>query len=228
MVNLTITSFRKVLYWRRMSIQFTLSLLQTLPRVLHNIAPAFSLGSCSFIVEQSKESTARVVVWREIGVVRSYTMESTYSGCDQGPYKVTTTQQWNKVKVNIATFWCRSTLIKTFYILKRRVCSLLHPQIWKTACKSGNVLKRHIFLLIEICQLPWNFQTDTLVVPDFWPCNAVKCAIMYSTSLALIFDQYLFSRNIFSWHTLEYPTSHFCLTEFVYWQNTSRLYVQYM
>lgn len=60
---------------------------RTLPRVLHNIAPAFSLGSCSFIVEQSKESTARVVVWREIGVVRSYTMESTYSGCDQGPYK---------------------------------------------------------------------------------------------------------------------------------------------
>lgn len=60
---------------------------RTLPRVLHNIAPAFSLGSCSFIVEPSKESTARVVVWREIGVVRSYTMESTYSGCDQGPYK---------------------------------------------------------------------------------------------------------------------------------------------
>lgn len=60
---------------------------RTLPRVLHNIAPAFSLGSCSFIVEQSKESTARVVVWKEIGVVRSYTMESTYSGCDQGPYK---------------------------------------------------------------------------------------------------------------------------------------------
>lgn len=63
---------------------------QTLPRVLHNIAPAFSLGSCSFIVEPSKESTARVVVWKEIGVVRSYTMESTYSGCDQGPYKVRT------------------------------------------------------------------------------------------------------------------------------------------
>lgn len=60
---------------------------RTLPRILHNIAPAFSLGSCSFIVEQSKASTARVVVWKEIGVIRSYTMESTYSGCDQGPYK---------------------------------------------------------------------------------------------------------------------------------------------
>jgi len=46
------------------------------------------MGSCSFVVEKSKESTARVVVWREIGVQRSYTMESTLCGCDQGKYKV--------------------------------------------------------------------------------------------------------------------------------------------
>lgn len=47
------------------------------------------MSNCSFIVEKSKESTARVVVWKEIGVARSYTMESTYCGCDQGRYKVT-------------------------------------------------------------------------------------------------------------------------------------------
>lgn len=175
MVNFTITSFRKVLYWPRMSIQFTLSLLQTLPRVLHNIAPAFSLGSCSFIVEQSKESTARVVVWREIGVVRSYTMESTYSGCDQGPYKVTTTQQWNKVKVNIATFWCRSTLIKTFYILKRRVCSLLHPQIWKTACKSGKRFKASYFPSDR--NMPITLKLSNWHVSCSW-LLAVKCREM--------------------------------------------------
>ena len=46
------------------------------------------MSSCSFVVERSKESTARVVVWREIGVQRSYTMESTLCGCDQGRYKV--------------------------------------------------------------------------------------------------------------------------------------------
>ncbi|XP_053558410.1 cytosolic carboxypeptidase 1 isoform X2 [Bombina bombina] len=60
---------------------------RTLPKVLSQIAPAFSLNSCSFVVEKSKESTARVVVWREIGVQRSYTMESTLCGCDQGKYK---------------------------------------------------------------------------------------------------------------------------------------------
>lgn len=46
------------------------------------------MASSSFVVERSKESTARVVVWREIGVQRSYTMESTLCGCDQGKYKV--------------------------------------------------------------------------------------------------------------------------------------------
>uniref|UniRef100_A0AAR2ING3 Cytosolic carboxypeptidase 1 n=1 Tax=Pygocentrus nattereri TaxID=42514 RepID=A0AAR2ING3_PYGNA len=60
---------------------------RTLPKLLSQLAPAFSLSSCSFVVERSKESTARVVVWREIGVQRSYTMESTLCGCDQGKYK---------------------------------------------------------------------------------------------------------------------------------------------
>uniref|UniRef100_A0A8C5F6K4 Cytosolic carboxypeptidase 1 n=1 Tax=Gadus morhua TaxID=8049 RepID=A0A8C5F6K4_GADMO len=60
---------------------------RTLPKILSQMASAFSMGSCSFVVERSKESTARVVVWREIGVQRSYTMESTLCGCDQGKYK---------------------------------------------------------------------------------------------------------------------------------------------
>nr|XP_009511981.1 PREDICTED: cytosolic carboxypeptidase 1 [Phalacrocorax carbo] len=60
---------------------------RALPKILSQTAPAFCMGSCSFVVEKSKESTARVVVWREIGVQRSYTMESTLCGCDQGKYK---------------------------------------------------------------------------------------------------------------------------------------------
>ncbi|XP_058492634.1 cytosolic carboxypeptidase 1 [Solea solea] len=60
---------------------------RALPKILSQIAPAFSMASCSFVVERTKESTARVVVWREIGVQRSYTMESTLCGCDQGKYK---------------------------------------------------------------------------------------------------------------------------------------------
>lgn len=63
-------------------------MLQTLPRLLHMSSALFCLQNCSFLVERAKESTARVVVWRQINVVRSYTMESSYCGCDQGRYKV--------------------------------------------------------------------------------------------------------------------------------------------
>ena len=46
------------------------------------------VGCGAVQVEKSRYATARVVVWREMGVLRSYTMESTYNGCDQGIYKV--------------------------------------------------------------------------------------------------------------------------------------------
>ncbi|ELW70718.1 Cytosolic carboxypeptidase 4 [Tupaia chinensis] len=61
---------------------------RTLPKILDKLAPAFTMSSCSFLVEKSRASTARVVVWREMGVSRSYTMESSYCGCNQGPYKL--------------------------------------------------------------------------------------------------------------------------------------------
>ncbi|XP_049430356.1 cytosolic carboxypeptidase 4 isoform X2 [Epinephelus fuscoguttatus] len=60
---------------------------RTIPKTLDRIAPAFSFNSCNYLVEKSRSATARVVVWREMGVLRSYTMESTYNGCNQGIYK---------------------------------------------------------------------------------------------------------------------------------------------
>ncbi|XP_010221764.1 PREDICTED: cytosolic carboxypeptidase 4, partial [Tinamus guttatus] len=60
---------------------------RTLPKILDKVAPAFVMNSCSFLVEKSRESTARVVAWQEMGVLRSYTMESTYCGCSHGLYK---------------------------------------------------------------------------------------------------------------------------------------------
>ncbi|KAL4005313.1 hypothetical protein ACER0C_005026 [Sarotherodon galilaeus] len=60
---------------------------RTIPKTLDRIAPTFSFNSCNFLVEKSRSATARVVVWREMGVLRSYTMENTYNGCNQGIYK---------------------------------------------------------------------------------------------------------------------------------------------
>ncbi|NXB45051.1 CBPC4 carboxypeptidase, partial [Leucopsar rothschildi] len=61
---------------------------RTLPKILDKVAPAFVMNSCSFLVEKSRASTARVVVWKEMGVLRSYTMESTYCSCSHGLYRV--------------------------------------------------------------------------------------------------------------------------------------------
>ncbi|XP_078593876.1 cytosolic carboxypeptidase 1-like isoform X1 [Branchiostoma floridae x Branchiostoma japonicum] len=60
--------------------------MTALPRILDHFAQQFCWQNCNFAVEKSKEGTGRVVVWR-MGVTRSYTMESTYCGCDQGRYK---------------------------------------------------------------------------------------------------------------------------------------------
>ncbi|XP_023384774.1 cytosolic carboxypeptidase 4 [Pteropus vampyrus] len=78
--------------WQAESAVGTSTLLEdvsyrTLPKILDQLAPAFTMSSCSFVVEKSRASTARVVVWREMGVSRSYTMESSYCGCNQGPYQ---------------------------------------------------------------------------------------------------------------------------------------------
>ncbi|XP_059479470.1 cytosolic carboxypeptidase 1-like [Neocloeon triangulifer] len=58
-----------------------------LPHILQQTAPAFALNHCNFRVERARESTARVALWRQLGITRSYTLESSYCGCDQGPYQ---------------------------------------------------------------------------------------------------------------------------------------------
>lgn len=60
---------------------------EILPKLLYQLAPAFSLNNCCFTIEQNRESTARITLWRELNLKFSYTMESSYCGCDQGPYK---------------------------------------------------------------------------------------------------------------------------------------------
>ncbi|XP_053256468.1 cytosolic carboxypeptidase 2 isoform X7 [Podarcis raffonei] len=48
-----------------------------------NIPDKFSFNSCKFQVQKCKEGTGRVVMWR-MGIVNSYTMESTFSGTTLG------------------------------------------------------------------------------------------------------------------------------------------------
>ncbi|THD24132.1 Cytosolic carboxypeptidase 1 [Fasciola hepatica] len=54
-----------------------------LATILDDLAPAFAKRSCMYVVNKAKETTARVAVWREFGVIRSYTIEASYCGVTQ-------------------------------------------------------------------------------------------------------------------------------------------------
>lgn len=59
---------------------------EVLAAILHQVSPAFTFESCCFDVERSKEATARVTAWRQLGIRLSYTYECSTAGCDQGMY----------------------------------------------------------------------------------------------------------------------------------------------
>ncbi|CAG0914004.1 unnamed protein product [Notodromas monacha] len=60
---------------------------QGFPLAMQHLCPSFSLEKCDFTVARDREATARVTVWREFNIPRSYTLESTYCGCAEGPYR---------------------------------------------------------------------------------------------------------------------------------------------
>ncbi|XP_056427866.1 cytosolic carboxypeptidase 4 [Hyla sarda] len=97
---------------------------RTLPKILDKIAPAFSMSHSNFLVEKARASTARVVVWHDMRVLRSYTMESTYCGFNQGPYKGL--QVGTKELEEMGAKFCLGLVIlqsKSFY------SGTLHPQV---------------------------------------------------------------------------------------------------
>jgi len=44
--------------------------------------PLFSYKDCKFANEKEKDTTARLVLFKEFGILNSYTLESTYFGSE--------------------------------------------------------------------------------------------------------------------------------------------------
>ena len=57
------------------------------PLMLSKLSKFFHFGSCRFGVQKSKESTARVSLYKELKVPNIFTLESTFSGVDFGDHK---------------------------------------------------------------------------------------------------------------------------------------------
>ena len=58
----------------------SLILERVLPRIMSDVVPGFCYGTSSFKVQKAKEATGRVVVWRELGIRLSYTIEASMMG----------------------------------------------------------------------------------------------------------------------------------------------------
>ena len=56
------------------------------PCLLDKNSDLFNYEDCSFSVQKSKESTMRVVMWKELGITNTFTAEASFCGCDQGKY----------------------------------------------------------------------------------------------------------------------------------------------
>ena len=60
---------------------------QVFPMMYDRLCANFNFNGSSFTVHKAKESTGRVVMWREFSLANSYTCEASFCGASQGVYK---------------------------------------------------------------------------------------------------------------------------------------------
>ena len=56
----------------------------TVCRLFSENIDMFGFEDCSFVVQKSKESTGRVVMWKEFQLVNSFTLEASFLGPNKG------------------------------------------------------------------------------------------------------------------------------------------------
>ena len=57
------------------------------PFIMSKLCDFFSFEYSRFSVHKSKESTARVTLWRELKIPNVFTMEASFCGADKGEHK---------------------------------------------------------------------------------------------------------------------------------------------
>ena len=57
------------------------------PYILSKLCDFFSFESCRFSMHKSKESTARIAMYRELKIPAIFTLEASFSGADMGQFK---------------------------------------------------------------------------------------------------------------------------------------------
>ena len=56
--------------------------IRSCPAGVDRLIPLFNMRECKFALEKDKEYTARVVLFKEFGILASFTLESTFYGSE--------------------------------------------------------------------------------------------------------------------------------------------------
>lgn len=57
-------------------------MIRAVPIGIDKRVPIFNLETCKFALEKDKGNTARVVLFKEVGILSSFTLECTYFGSE--------------------------------------------------------------------------------------------------------------------------------------------------
>lgn len=57
-------------------------IIKSVPDGVDRLIPVFSSQKCRFALERDKAETGRIVVFREFGILNSYTLECSYHGSE--------------------------------------------------------------------------------------------------------------------------------------------------
>lgn len=74
---------------------------KALPLFLQALEPCFSFGFCSFIITKDKETTARVVCHRELGIMLSYTLETSFYCSRKTPSEAILYEEYLRIGINL-------------------------------------------------------------------------------------------------------------------------------
>lgn len=117
--------------------------VRAFPKTVASLSNFFSYANCDFHVPISKISTARFVVFSELNVERSYTLEASFCGPDFGERKDT---QFSTLDLEeMGRQWCQSLLLYMDKISALSDCQTrnLHAFV-RTAIDLERVLQKSI------------------------------------------------------------------------------------
>lgn len=79
---------------------------KAVPLLLQSLEPCFSFNSCTFLVTKDKETTARVVCHRELNILLSYTLESSFFSSRKSSNEQISQEDYLRIGANL----CQSLL----------------------------------------------------------------------------------------------------------------------